>query len=335
MKKILIIGMNYIGDTIFITPLIRAIKKHYKDCIIDIVNGKRGIDILKENPHINKIIIREENTLENLLENIKKENYDIGFAATTAFYGASILYKAKIPIRVGVSSELRGILLNKKTSWKKHKRHIVDTILSILKPMNIETDGIETELFLTEEENNFGIEKMKNYKNCLIVHGGATRISKRYKADNFAKLIEMFYKKIQVPIIIIGSSSREDIDFANKMKSKLGDIIAEDFTAKLSIRELMAVIKNSYALIGGDSAPLHIANAFNIYSIGIFGDTLPLIYGARGEKAFNIEARKKYCNFFKSFHCEYIKRGCKMVDCLNRLKPEEILPYLISVYNNI
>ena len=37
MKKILIIGMNYIGDTIFITPLIRAIKKHYKDCIIDIV----------------------------------------------------------------------------------------------------------------------------------------------------------------------------------------------------------------------------------------------------------------------------------------------------------
>ena len=332
MKKILIIGMNYIGDTIFITPLIRAIKKHYKDCIIDIVNGKRGIDILKENPHINKIIIREENTLENLLEKLKKENYDIGFAATTAFYGASILYKAKIPIRAGVSSELRGIFLNKKTSWKKHKRHIVDTILSILKPMNIETDGIETELFLTEEENNFGIEKMKDYKNCLLVHGGATRISKRYNAENFAELIEMFYKKIQVPIILIGSNSKEDIEFANKMKSKLGNIITEDFTAKLSIRELMSVIKNSYALIGGDSAPLHIANAFDIYSIGIFGDTLPSVYGARGEKAFNIEARKKYCRFLKSFHCEYIKRGCKTVDCLNRLKPEEILPYLISVY---
>ena len=108
MKKILIIGMNYIGDTIFITPLIRAIKKHYKDCIIDIVNGERGIDILKENPYINKIIIRNE----NILEKVKKENYDIGFAATTAFYGASILYKAKIPIRAGVKSELRGILLN-------------------------------------------------------------------------------------------------------------------------------------------------------------------------------------------------------------------------------
>ncbi len=240
MKKILIIGMNYIGDTIFITPLIRAIKKHYKDCIIDIVNGERGIDILKENPYINKIIIRNE----NILEKIKKENYDIGFSATTAFYGASILYNAKIPIRAGVKSELRGILLNKKTSFRKHKRHIVDTILSILKPLNIEIDGIKTELFLSEEENNFGIEKMKNYKNALIVHGGATRISKRYNAENFSKLIEMFYKKIKVPIILIGSNSKEDIDFANKMKAKLGDIIKEDFTAKLSIRELMAIIKN-------------------------------------------------------------------------------------------
>lgn len=329
MKKILIIGMNYIGDTIFITPLIRAVKKHYKDSIIDIVNGEKGIDILKENPHINKVIIRNENTLEN----IKKENYDIGFSATTAFYGASLLYKAKIPIRVGVNSEFRGILLNKKTSWKKHKRHIVDTILSILKPMNIEPDGINTELFLSEAENRFGIEKMKNYKNALIVHGGATRISKRYNADNFSKLIEIFYKQIQVPIILIGS--KEDIDFANKMKERLGNIIKEDWTAKLSLRELIAVVKNSYALIGGDSAPLHIANALNIYSIGIFGDTLPLIYGVRGEKAFNIEARKKYCSFFKSFHCEYIKRGCKTADCLNKLKPEEILPYLISIYNKI
>ena len=33
MTKILIIGMNYIGDTIFITPLIRAVKKHYDDCM--------------------------------------------------------------------------------------------------------------------------------------------------------------------------------------------------------------------------------------------------------------------------------------------------------------
>lgn len=328
MKKILIIGMNYIGDTIFITPLIRAVKKHYKDSIIDIVNGEKGIDILKENPHINKVIIRDENTLEN----IKKENYDIGFSATTAFYGASLLYKAKIPVRVGVNSEFRGILLNKKTYWKKHKRHIVDTILSILKPMNIEPDGINTELFLSEAENRFGIEKMKNYKNALIVHGGATRISKRYNADNFSKLIEIFYKQIQVPIILIGS--KEDIDFANKMKERLGNIIKEDWTAKLSIRELIAVVKNSYALIGGDSAPLHIANALNIYSIGVFGDTLPLIYGVRGEKAFNIEARKKYCSFFKSFHCEYIKRGCKTADCLNKLKPEEILPYLISIYEN-
>lgn len=329
MTKILIIGMNYIGDTIFITPLIRAVKKHYNDSTIDVVNGARGIDILKENPYINNIIVRDD----KVSEYIKNQNYDIGITATTAFYGASLLYKAKIPIRAGVNSECRGFLLNKKTSWKKHKRHIVDTILSILKPMNIETDGINTEIFLSEEENNFGIDKMKNYKNALLVHGGATRISKRYGIDNFSKLIDMFYKEKQVPVILIGS--KDDLDFSEEMKKRLGNIIADDFTNKLSIRELISVIKHSYALIGGDSAPLHIANASNIYSIGIFGDTLPLIYGARGDKAINIEARKKYCTALKSFHCEYMKRGCKTIDCLKKLDPEEIMPSLLSVYKEI
>ena len=207
MTKILIIGMNYIGDTIFITPLIRAVKKHYNDCIIDVVNGARGIDILKENPYINNIIVRDD----KVSEYIKNQNYDVGITATTAFYGASLLYKAKIPIRAGVNSECRGFLLNKKTYWKKHKRHIVDTILSILKPMNIETDGINTEIFLNEKESEFGFNKMKNYKNALLVHGGATRISKRYCIDNFSKLIEMFYKEKQVPIILIGA--KDDLDF--------------------------------------------------------------------------------------------------------------------------
>ncbi|WP_295155851.1 glycosyltransferase family 9 protein [uncultured Brachyspira sp.] len=326
MMKILIIGMNYIGDTIFITPLIRAVKKHYNNCIIDIVNGIRGIDILKENPYINNIIVRDD----NVLEYIKSKNYDIGITATTAFYGASLLYKAKIPIRAGVNSELRGFLLNKKTSWKKHKRHIVDTILSVLKPINIATDGINTEIFLSEKENEFGFNKMRDYKNALLVHGGATRISKRYGIYNFSKLIDMFYKEKQIPIILIGS--KDDLDFSDEMKKRLGNVIADDFTNKLNIRELISVIKHSYALIGGDSAPLHIANACGIYSIGIFGDTLPLIYGARGDKAINIEARKKYCNALKSFHCEYIKRGCKTIDCLKKLEPKEILPYILSVY---
>ena len=325
--KILIIGMNYIGDTIFITPIIRAIKKHYgENCQIDVINGKRGIDILKENPYIDNIIIRDENNLEF----IKKENYDIGFAANTSFVSASILKKANIPVRVGVNSELRGFLLTHKTPWKKHKRHIVDTILSILKPLNIKDDGFYTELFLSREEEAFGYNKMKDYKNALIVHGGATRISKRY--THFVELIKEFKKEFNdVPVIVIGS--KDDVSFANTMKENISDII--DFTDKLTIRELISVIKYSYALIGGDSAPLHIANALGIYSIGIFGDTLPLIYGVRGDKAFNIEARKKYCGKIKSFHCEYIKRGCKTIDCLNKLDYRDILPYLVSIYKKL
>lgn len=327
ITKIIIVGMNYIGDTIFITPLIRAIKKHYSDSVIDVINGEKGIDILKNNPYINNIIVKPKNNIKSIIKDIRK--YDIGFAATTALYGAYILYKAKIPIRAGVNSEMRGIFLTHKTPWKKHSRHIIDTILSPLPLLNIEIDGTNTEIFLTENELEFGKEKMKSFNKPLIVHGGATRISKRYPVENFAKLINMFYDKTNTDIILVGS--KDDIEFSKKMKSMLGKKIAADFTGEISIRELISVIKNSYAFIGGDSAPLHIANAMGIYTLGIYGDTKPIVYGVRGDKAINVEGRK-YCRNIKSFHCEYIKRGCKSIECLKNLKPEYILPYLLSFY---
>lgn len=327
--KIIIIGMNYIGDTLFITPLIRALKKHYGVSIIDIVNGEKGIDILKGNPYINNIIIKYKENMNRILEDIKKEKYDMGFAATTAFYGAHMLYKAKIPIRAGVNSECRGIFLTHKTPWKKHSRHIIDTILSPLKLLNIKEDGINTEIFLTEEELKYGTDKMKGYSNALAVHGGATRISKRYPIENFSKLIDEFYNETKAPVILVGS--KDDIDFSKEMRNRLKNKIAEDFTGNLSIRSLASVLKNCHAFVGGDSAPLHIANAMNIYSLGIYGDTIPLVYGVRGDKATNIEARK-YCPKIKSFHCEYIKRGCKSIECLYKLEPQKILPYLTKLY---
>ena len=35
--------------------------------------------------------------------------------------------------------------------------------------------------------NSENLSKMKDYKNALLVHGEATRISKRYGIDNFSQ----------------------------------------------------------------------------------------------------------------------------------------------------
>ncbi len=332
-KKILIIGMNYIGDTLFTTPLIKALYNFYDKPIIDIVNGERGIDILKNNPYIRKVIInkKEKKEQQELINNLKNEKYDIGYAATPAFYAAHYLYKANIKIRVGLDSEMRGFLLNHKTKFLKHKMHIVDSILSPLKTLGIENYSTNLELFLSEEEETFGKNNIGNLQNALFVHAGATRLSKRYPTELFAKVLDLFYEKTKSPIILIGSN--EDIKLSEEIKSHLKNknIISKDFTGKLSIREMIASLKFGSSFIGGDSAPLHIANALNLNTLGIYGDTLPLIYGARGEKAVNVSGRE-HCKALKSYHCEHFKRGCATIECLKNINYNHLADILIEFY---
>ena len=70
-KKILVINPFGIGDVLFTTPLIRAIKKAYPEWRIYFICNKRTRPILEHNPYIEKIIVVEKDEYRKLLKNSK------------------------------------------------------------------------------------------------------------------------------------------------------------------------------------------------------------------------------------------------------------------------
>lgn len=328
-RKLIIFGMNYIGDTLFSTPLIRALKKHYKDTVIDIVNGEKGLPILKNNKYINTVITRPKDKIarEVYIEKLRANHYDAAFLANTAFYAAYDAYKSKIGVRVGLASDFRQMFLTHKMPYQKHSMHIVDGMLSLLSPLGIEPDGIHYDIMLSEDENEFGKSVMKGYDKALLVHAGATRESKRYSTSSFANVLNAFYKETKLPIILIGG--KDDISLSSAIENEAKNAVSLNVTGKYDLREMMAVIKHGRIFLGGDSAPLHIANAFSLFTLGIYGDTLPLVYGVRGEKSVNISGRAYCKNGFKSWYCEHVKRGCVTKECLIDLPYEAIVEELL------
>jgi heptosyltransferase-2 len=78
--KILIIQTAFLGDVILITPLFREIKKIYPDAIIDALVRKGNEDLLRDNPHLKKILIWDKKqkyrSLFSNLFQIRNEKYD-------------------------------------------------------------------------------------------------------------------------------------------------------------------------------------------------------------------------------------------------------------------
>jgi heptosyltransferase-2 len=105
-----------------------------------------------------------------------------------------------------------------------------------------------------------------------ISPGTAKGSAKAWLPDRFAAVADHFVKTHNAKVLILGGPNDLYAGEAvlKEMKSK-----AFNFIGKLSLREMMAVISLCDLCITNDSGPSHIASAFGIPQVCIYGPRLP------------------------------------------------------------
>jgi len=163
-------------------------------------------------------------------------------------------------------------------------------------------------------------EKEKFKKPTLGLNPGAAYGSaKRWYPKEFAKVAIALSEKFD--ILIFGSSNEEKMasDIEKELRKK-GVLNYKNLAGKTSIEELAAKIAGLSLFITNDSGPMHIAAAFKVPTIAIFGptdykETSPW----RNEKAI-ILSKNLECSPCK-------KRVCplKTHECMKSITAEDVL----------
>jgi heptosyltransferase-2 len=100
--------------------------------------------------------------------------------------------------------------------------------------------------------------------------GAAFGSAKRWYPDRFADVAQRLSSEWQAKVVIFGGSNETDIasEINNALHSKCLNL-----AGKTSVRQLMALIQQCNFFITNDSGPMHIAAAFNVPLVAIFGPT--------------------------------------------------------------
>jgi ADP-heptose:LPS heptosyltransferase len=142
------------------------------------------------------------------------------------------------------------------------------------------------------------------WERAIIVHPGKGWDSKTFPADVWESYIETFIRN-GINVVIIGKKIDEKQGYIALNMEKLEDTASRgparilDTRDKLDMRELFWVISKCPGLISNDSAPVHIAGAYDNH-IGIIATCkhpdyiLPYRKGNPYYKAVNLEERKLY-----------------------------------------
>ncbi|MDD2679600.1 MAG: glycosyltransferase family 9 protein [Candidatus Omnitrophica bacterium] len=302
-KKILVINPFGIGDVLFTTPALRAIKEKYPPSFIGYWCNQRVKPLVASNPNVDKVfalsrgdlkkIYRESffsgtwNTLR-LIRQLRKEHFDICLDFSLDHRYSLLAKIIGIPARIGFNYKGRGRFLTHKIAITGyHDKHAVEYYLDLLRLLNIEAEDKSLELAVpdsvrTKARNILaarGIEADDLLVGIAPGAGGSWGKDAGYKhwpALKFAQVAQRLVGELKAKVIILGDESERPIAdvMVNAMRHK-----PVDLTGSTNLEILPAVIKELQLLICNDGGPMHMAVALGVKTVSVFGPVSELVYG--------------------------------------------------------
>ncbi len=303
-KKILIVNVNWIGDVLFSTPFIRAIREKYSESYIACLLHPRCREMLESTPRLNEIIIYDEEGehtsllgKSKLIMCLRKKNFDIAFILHRSFTKALIATLAGINKRIGYPTKNRSFLLTKTVEEPAEGLHKVEYFLNVARAVGIEPGSRSYEFFIKDSDRNFIRELLKgggaSDENLLVVIcPGGNWDPKRWPKENFAKLADLLIERFGARIAISGA--KKDMGLAEGIKAMMRNspIIV---CGKTTLRQLGALLERANLVIANDTGPMHIAVSMKAKTIALFGPTSPNITGPYGDGDYRVISKYEEC----------------------------------------
>jgi len=284
-----------IGDMVVNSLMFREIKKVYPNIKIGIVARGAAIDIIKDNPNVDKIYeyYKDRKKIKDLGLKIKEEKYDllIDFSEMLRVNQMMLINLCGARINIGIEKEnwnLFDISLN----IRDFNKHISELYIKILKFLGINNVNSSYDVF----SSDYLLKNLdlKNKKYCVFNPYAASK-HRSFSNENIEKISKIILEKDYETLILIGN--RDKIRELKKLNISKENKVKVIETKGMS--EVAELIKKADLIVSPDTSIVHLARAFDKKMICIYRKELgkedknSIIWGPNSEKAKVIFVEEK------------------------------------------
>lgn len=338
MPKILLIRFSSIGDIVLTTPVPRNIKKQVKDAEIHYCTKNTYIDIIRNNPYIDKSFALND-SLNDLANELRKENYDYVLDLHHNFR------TLRLKIRLGLlqpNHKTQFFSFNKLNleKWlyvnfkadKMPNLHIVDRYMETAKVFGIENDQQGLDFFIPPKDEIPLSALPDTHQQGYVAYAmGAQHNTKKLPLP---KMIELC-QKINSPIVLLGDKhdaeiAKEIVSYFEKQANekqtnekqaneKQAKPLIFNACGKFNLNQSASLLKQAQLVFAHDTGLMHIAAALKKTVYSIWGNTTPALgmfpYQTPHKIIENKEAKCRPCSKIGFDSCPK-----KHFACMNGIK---------------
>ena len=291
INRILVRGPNWLGDAVMCEPALRGLQKLFPDAQIALLVNPAVADLFAGHPALTRVLTYDTKGRHAglsgkwaLAGQLRRQGFDLAVLFQNAFEAAFLTFLAGVPRRYGYATDGRSLLLSDPVAAPDRRTlvHQVRYYWDLLKPLGLTGDPPAPELVVFPEEEQamagrFAQGGLTATDVVVGINPGSTYGgAKRWLPERFAEVTERLCRTIresreqQVSVVIFGAKGEEHLgqEIAAHLSSR--SLILSGAT---TIRELMAALKRCAMLLTNDTGPMHIASAFQVPVVAIFGPT--------------------------------------------------------------
>jgi ADP-heptose:LPS heptosyltransferase len=345
--KVLLIRLRLIGDVVFTTPIIRALRRAMPDARLTYLVECESAAVVRDNPHLDElIVIRRSRGVARVADDLRlarrlrSERFDIVIDMHGGPRSGWLTLATGAAQRIGYDIPGRQWMYTRSVSRARElrPRHSVLNQWDLLHAIDGWTgtapDPAEDAVQMTADPradrrvaNRLAACGIGPGHEVIVVHVSAGNPFRRWPEEAFVRLIAgLGASPARRVILSSGPSDRMAAErIARAARAALGAPAAANVVdfGDFDLAELRALVTRSRLFIGGDTGPLHIAATTATPVVGVFGPTLP-----ERSAAWRSPAHLTESVAVEGLPCRPCdQRACAPGDfrCLTTLMPDDVL----------
>jgi ADP-heptose:LPS heptosyltransferase len=327
VRRVLLISATALGDTLFSTPAIRALKERYPDWQLEVLGHRVFSSILAQNPHVARLWAYpgRNRWLLWLLRDLRGRRYDLVIilhgndpeATMLAYFTGApfILGSAGSPLAFAYAAAVK--------PPADPLTHAIERRLDYVRLLGADTADKRMDLGLKPEEiaeaeaiiaAHFG----EMPRLLLAFHPTGSDPYKWWPADSFAELGNFLAKTYQARLLLISGAKDRQVAAAIAAHLKAPSLVTG---GRFSLRTVAALLSHCRLLVANDSGPLHLGLALGVPTIALIGADHPARIGPYGvDWGVALHKREEVCALEPC-----LLKKCPENRCLTAIEVSEVV----------
>jgi heptosyltransferase-2 len=310
--NILLIRLRLVGDVVFTTPAIRALRRRFPDARLTYLVERGAAPVVAGNPDLDEVIVLDRTGgVRRLIDDLRlarqlrRRRFDVAIDFHGGPRSSWLAWVSGAPRRVGYTITGRSWMYTDRVSRPRElrPRHSVSNQSDLLAPLGIPplqpaTDPVEMPESADARQQVDALltaARVPSDAELIVIHVSAGNPFRRWPPEAFARLTAALARGSSRRRIVLTSGPSESgaaAEIAGRARAWLdpptgGRIL---MTEELGLAALRVLVARAALFVGGDSGPLHIAGTTETPIVAVYGPTLPARSHAWRDPRFVSEA---------------------------------------------